>query len=99
MAKHWFTKFLDAENEVLSWRSFRLFLRCVDSRFWYWHEEIIEARNENADIETRLKFFKNNHWNIKQRIKKNEGKLTEYFLGEKIMQDQVWPWMSYKTNN
>jgi hypothetical protein len=92
-AKHWFTYFLTAVDDTVAWASYRLFLRCVDSRFWFWREQA-EAESGGAGIKSRREMFFNcNHDDLCNAIKANEKDMAEQFLGQKIKRRQVWPWM------
>jgi len=92
-AKHWFTQFLTHEEDVGAWAAYRLLLRCVDRRFWFWREKL-ETTVDTTYYSPRRKTFLYNNWEgIKRAIEKNEKDLKEQFLGQKLMQGQVWPWM------
>ena len=39
-AKHWFTQFLEETDKILAWRSFRLFVKCTDRRFYLWKQSL-----------------------------------------------------------
>lgn len=92
-AKHWYRSSLLDEDEILAWRSFRLFLRCVTSMFWVWDEQIA---NETKDIPVqrkRLLFATDNIGTIRHDIEKNEKDMREKFIGQKVHKGQVWLWM------
>jgi hypothetical protein len=36
MARYWFGRFCSSNDLYNSWAAFRLFLRCVDRRCWFW---------------------------------------------------------------
>ena len=94
-ARHWFEDFWNATNDEQAWASFRLFLSCVDSRFWFWKDEI-ELETASADINTRKRrqiFYEGNVSAVKNRIKKNEKNLRKTYLRHKILKDEAWPWM------
>lgn len=90
-AKHWFKQFCEASDSVDAWSAFRLFLRCVDRRFWLWKDQYL-----NYDMPKKhLIFFEDNQMTIQNSIRKNEKKslhLTKRFLGHKIAERQAWPW-------
>jgi len=92
-AKHWFRKFLQDADDVIAWASFRLFLKCVDTRFWRWREQIEAEATLNVDPERRRAFLEANLDGIRKVIRKNEKPLRESFLGQKVRQNQAWPWM------
>ncbi|MBM7558148.1 hypothetical protein [Halanaerobacter jeridensis] len=89
-AKYWFNEFLNEENEVKAWRSFRLFLQGVDRRFWVWVKDIKINKDNNY---IKYNFFKDNLDTIKNQIRKNEKEFRKKFLGHKILEKQAWPWM------
>ncbi|MDM8568822.1 hypothetical protein QUF50_04800 [Thiotrichales bacterium HSG1] len=89
-AKDWFHDFLTNEDDIRAWGSFKVFLKCVDHRFWLWNESMI---TNNSVKDSRKQFYYENIEDIKKHIKENEKELKEKFLGMKIMKDQVWPWM------
>jgi hypothetical protein len=92
-AKYWFHRFLRADDDVEAWASFRLFLRCVDTRFWHWEERIKAEVEINKTIERRWIFFEDNLDTVHNRIRKNEQDLKKHYLGQKILNRQAWPWM------
>lgn len=92
-AKYWFTRFLISGDDTVAWASYRLFLRCVDSRFWLWREQL-EADSDGIDLYPRREvFFNCNQEDLRNAIKANEKDMAEQFLGQKINKRQVWPWM------
>lgn len=92
-AKHWFRRFLTAGDDVRAWSSFRLLLRCIDTRFWFWREEV-ENSVGASNIDCRRKVFMDcNGDSIRNAIRANETEVSGQFLGQKIIQRQVWPWM------
>jgi hypothetical protein len=92
-AKHWFWRFLTVKDDSLSWAAFRLFLHCVDSRFWLWQREMQTKVEESARKERRKLFLKDNSGVIENRIRKNEETLKKRLFGQKIQSNQAWPWM------
>jgi hypothetical protein len=94
-AKHWFRRFLTADDNVAAWASFRLFLQCVDTRFWFWRK-VVEAEVDESNISMqRSAFLRDNLETIHHSIRDNEKDMAEHFLGQKILERQVWPWMSF----
>ncbi len=93
-AKHWFTNFISETERVTAWRCFRLFLQCVDRRFWLWQKDVL---NETSSPITYLSFLEDNKETIRNSIRKNEKQLEKHFLGHKIPvpQHQVWPWIKF----
>lgn len=91
-AKYWFHRFLTADDDTTAWAAYRLLLRCIDSRFWFWRERVVKDRG--AEINRRRDTFLScNHDDIRNAIQANEKDMAEQFLGQKIMGRQVWPWM------
>lgn len=93
-AKHWYRLFLISDDDIVSWASFRLFLKCVDTRFWLWQNDF---KTEIAQLQKniqRLRFLQDSLENIWGAIEKNEKEMVEKFLGQKILKGEVWPWMS-----
>lgn len=93
-AMHWFRQFINAGDDVISWTSFRLFLRCVDSRFWFWRDQVQAEGSVNTFSQKRRQFLEDNLETIKHRIQKNEEPLEKHYLGHKILFGQAFPWMS-----
>jgi hypothetical protein len=91
--KYWFTQFISAKDDDTSWASFRLLLRCVDTSFWFWRESAEAEGVGVAPDQRRFTFLENNADNIQKAAQKNEKAAREHFLGQKILQRQVWPWM------
>ena len=92
-AMHWFSHFLSTIDDVTAWASFRLFLQCVDSRFWHWRQQVETESFESNFLKERYKFLEDSLDTIKHRIGNNEKPLREKFLGHKILVDQTHPWM------
>lgn len=90
-AQAWFAKFIAEVNRVKAWSAFRLFLRCVDKRFWMWGDELLEEAADLADWKKDA--YAANIEVIKSAIKENEKKLSETFVGHKVEENQLWPWM------
>ena len=91
--RHWFSRIFSTDTNVDAWAAFRLFLRCVDSRFWIWHEQIKDASAVNPDFERRWQHIEINWETIRNRIRKNEDSFEKQLFGQKILQNQTWPWM------
>lgn len=89
-AKHWFKIFLHHEKHLQSWAAFRLFIHCVDRRFWLWGPSLVD---DNAIKPERREHYLANLASIKKACKNNEAKFNEQFLGVKVKENQVWPWM------
>jgi hypothetical protein len=86
-AKQWFDRFMNTNDRVMAWSYFRLFLRCVDSRFWLWKDEFICHASSNDFHSLYLTFFEENINKIENSIKKYEKELEKYFLCHKLSHD------------
>lgn len=93
-AKHWFKKFLIDEDDEVAWACFKLFLKCADRRYWMWKDDFLNDSHNDTMKQKRLMFLSLNQDEIKNSIKENEKKRSETFLGEKMLKNQTWPWMS-----
>lgn len=90
-AHTWFERFVEEDDRVKAWAAFRLFLRCVDKRFWIWGDKLIA---DAADFEGwKNDAYLANIGAIKDAIKENEKKLKETFISQKVNENQLWPWM------
>lgn len=92
-AKTWFKKFIEEKEDAHAWASFNLFLKCADRRFWLWKEKLSSDFEVGSD---RLTFLNFNLDGIKKGIEENEKNRGKTFLYEKVLENQVWPWMEYK---
>ena len=96
-AKYWFNQFLEETDKILAWRSFRLFVKCADRRFYFWKQSVIDEHLSSEDIDLKLDFLRDNTDTLKNAMRKNnEKELRENFLGYKILSGQAWPWMYQK---
>lgn len=88
-ARHWFGRFLGEPDRIKSWAAFRLFLRCVDRRFWLWLPEtrLPEAEPWKRDA------ARGNRGNIARAMQENEKDWQDSFIGQKVKHRQLWPWM------
>lgn len=93
-AKYWFKRFLNDEDNEVAWACFKLFLKCVDRRYWMWKENFLNNSHNDYMKQKRLKFLFLNKEEIEKSIRENEKKRNETFLGEKILKNQTWPWMN-----
>jgi hypothetical protein len=92
-ARHWFERFLTSEDDVNAWAAFRLFLHCVDSRFWLWQRQLCSTVEEHPRLVRRMSFWEDNSHTIEKRIRKNEKDLNKHLFGQKAKPGQAWPWM------
>lgn len=92
-AMYWYRRFLKARDDVTAWASFRLFLQCVDIRFWLWRQHIETECCESDSHEKFCVFLQDNMYTVKNRIRTNEKDLRKKYLGYKILTGQIYPWM------
>ena len=84
-ARHWFRQFADAQAETEAWAGFRLFLREVDSRFWWWSADQLKDGRDT--------FLGDNHGAIGRAIKQNEKSLAKSYAGQMVLERECEPWM------
>lgn len=84
-AKHWFREFLNQGDRVMAWRGFRLFLQCVDQRFWLWKEQLITDASSASFHQCYLNFLEDNEDTIKNAIRNSRynQELNKTFLAHK----------------
>ncbi|MBN1458946.1 MAG: NACHT domain-containing protein [Armatimonadetes bacterium] len=92
-ARHWYGQFLSETEPDKAWAAFRLFLQCVDRRFWLWKRAEEQAALVQ-DADTRFRLVAGASQDIKKATKRNEEALRKCFLSRKILDRQAWPWMS-----
>jgi hypothetical protein len=90
---HWFKRFLELEDNVEAWASFKLFLKCVDTRFWLWQEQVKAESREFPWARRRFQFLEDNRSSIQQNTRSNEKDLDKYLFGHKVSWRQIYPWM------
>lgn len=92
-ARQWFEIFMQHQGVVRALGAFRVFLRCVDRRFWLWNRPM--RREKGFFDQSRQEHFRANRESIKKAIEKNEkeSKLNDTFIGHKVLRNQAWPWM------
>ncbi len=88
-ARDWFQRFLAEEDRVRAWAAFRLFLHCVDRRYLLWFPEYDLDQVASWKKEALLA----NLGNVEKAAEKNEKEWHDTFLGQKIKQREIWPWM------
>jgi hypothetical protein len=86
-AKHWLEQFVAADLDVVANGAFRLFLKCVDSRFYGFADDMLQRASA-----ARRVFFDSSLDEIRRAVTTNEKDLREHFLGQKVLDGQVWPW-------
>lgn len=88
-ARCWFDSFLSRNDRTEAWAAFRLFLRCVDRRFWLWwcSTALTGAEPWKRDALTM------NLGAIDSACAENEKGWKDNFLGQKVKPKELWPWM------
>lgn len=92
-SRHWFSKIFASDTNVEAWAAFRLFLRCVDSRFWIWSDQLRAAGSIHPHFEQRWQHIEINWETIRNRIRKNEDSFEKQLFGQRVLRNQAWPWM------
>ncbi|HEX9735307.1 MAG TPA: hypothetical protein VGG06_25345 [Thermoanaerobaculia bacterium] len=92
-AQHQYSRFLAAEDDIHAWAAFRLLLLCVDRRFWRWLPRFEDLSPELPGFKRRRAFFENNRDTLRNRIQNNEKQLAKSFLGTKVLEGEVHPWL------
>jgi hypothetical protein len=92
-AKHWFQLFLTEQTETQAWAAFRLFLDCVDSRFYHWADGVLKDSAGINDTHPRMAYMRQQWSEIEKSAEKNEKDYVKTFLTEKILENSAWPWM------
>ncbi len=92
--QHWFQQFWSSDHDDLAWASFRLFLRCVDSRHWQWQKRFLPSPEHDEIRRKRCIFLEANTDTIKNHIRTNEQETEKTYLGQKTLDGEVWPWMT-----
>ncbi len=92
-ARYWFEAFIHESIPDLAWSRFRLFLQCVDRRYWLWKKELINdvSNQPHSHLSRNLEFLEDNANTIQNSIKTNEKPYQDNFLGQKIEERQAWP--------
>lgn len=89
-AQTWFKRFVKSPSVEEAFGCFRLFLRCVDRRYFIWRNE----QMENAGLDsTRKQYLAVQHDRILKAIQKNEGDREKLLVGEGIGVGNVYPWL------
>ena len=97
-ARHWFTQFTVHTDDVEAWASFRLFLRCVDRRFWIWRSAIEDAAPGETYTDSRRRFLEYEISSVKEATQKNEQALKKTLLAGRVLQSQISPWLDCSTS-
>jgi len=92
-AKHWFRLFLKEQTETKAWAAFRLFLECVDSRFYHWVDAVLKDTANLDGTHPRMSYLRQQWSEIEKSAERNEKELVKTYLTEKILDNSAWPWM------
>uniref|UniRef100_UPI00405719D0 hypothetical protein n=1 Tax=Candidatus Electronema sp. TaxID=2698783 RepID=UPI00405719D0 len=92
-AHHWFERFVNHEETLQAWAAFRLFLRCVDRRFWLWGEEMIYSLEVPYERFEHYRACRDSIMKATRENEKNHFKLQENLVGCKVQENQLWPWL------
>lgn len=90
-AQRWFRRFAASPNTEESFAAFRLFLRCVDRRYWIWKDDVLEGVRLSPK---RRQYWAINRDRINRAITENEKDREKHFLGREIPEGKVHPWLS-----
>jgi len=90
-AQEWFRRFATKSDIEESFAAFRLFLRCVERRYWTWKDSVLGSARMRP---SRLWYLKGNRDQIDNAIEENEKGLEKRFLGYEITEGKVHPWLS-----
>ena len=55
--KHWFKKFLNDEDDEVAWAGFKLFLKCVDRRYWLWNNDFLDDFHNDGRKQKRFEIL------------------------------------------
>ena len=88
--EEWFRRFTTRPDTEGAFAAFRLFLRCVDRRYWVWRGRIVEDARLSA---VRRRYLAVSRDEIERAIKENEKDLEKRFLGTEIPENSVHPWL------
>ena len=90
-AQEWFRRFAVLPSNEESFAAFRLFLRCVDRRYWTWKNHVLD--DTRSSWERRRYLAVDGEGEIARAIKENEKDLEKRFLGSEIPENKVHPWV------
>lgn len=86
-ARRWFATFVSTGSDDVALGAFRMFLRCVDSRYMWWRDGLDDVAPH------RRSFLASAADDIEKAIKKNEEDFRNLFLGMRVAKRQLWPWL------
>ena len=89
-ARTWYYEWLTRPETDTAWSAFRLFLKCVDKRFWIWKVSTeLEAEKLAPLGDTRRRFFGASADEIRKAITENQKELNDTFLGIKFSKGEL----------
>ncbi|HXH09447.1 MAG TPA: hypothetical protein VNP04_06770, partial [Alphaproteobacteria bacterium] len=89
-ARAWFDQFRKRRNPVEAWAAFRLFLRCVDRRFYLWSDVLCQSTPDLPGLWQQQMSM--NADDIYRSTEKNEGELAKSLFGQRISRNELAPW-------
>ena len=89
-AQEWFYRFASNPDAESSFAAFRLFLCCVDRRYWIWKDDKLRSISLSS---VRQQFLTGNQRQIHRAIEENERQFEKRFLGSEIPEGKVRPWL------
>lgn len=92
-ARIWFSEVLARRDPVEAWAAFRLFLRCVDRRFYLWKQTACASAPDLPAVWRQ--HVEVNDQDIRRGAERNEGRLSDSLFGHRIARDEIAPW--YRT--
>jgi len=88
-AQHWYQEFQDRPDREGAFAAFRLFLRCVDRRYWNWDEQ---QPNHELPAWKRVHLVLNGK-PIEDAMQRNEKDLASTLYYTKIARGTISPWL------
>lgn len=91
-ARLWYVEFLVRPDEVEAWAAWRLFLRCVDRRYYIWRREV-QNRGVSEQRRRQIEATGDVVSHAIDRTEAGEGiALKETFFGRRISKGEIFPW-------
>jgi hypothetical protein len=88
-ARYWFQEFLTRRDSVEAWGAFRLFVLCVDRRFYLWRDVVCGGLEIPL---IRRRFLAINDQEIRRATERNEDRLSDTLFGIRVAQNEIAPW-------
>ncbi len=90
-AKHWYRKFLCCDEREGAFAAFRLFLRCVDRRYWLWDQDDLEK--DTGSHQWKQQHLRLNEGVISKSAARNEKDAERNLYLTRTAVGKVWPWI------